>query len=374
MPDALMVSSSFLPGRGGIESYLAELCSELSPRLGVIAPTSRDGETIPGDLGYETVGYPGSMLIPSARVARAVIEECRRSGTDRVLFGTPWPLVLIAPRLRQAGLRYSVIVHGAELLIPAAMPGLRSRLARALAGSDLLLPVSHYTGGKLRTFLERSGARVPAMDVLRARVDLDRFHPAADPGDTRARYGLGSGPLVLSFGRLVKRKGVDRAIAVMSEVAARIPDVSLAIAGTGREMKRLKKQSDRSHAPVRFLGRVPDADAAAIYSTADVFVLPVVDRYRGLEIEGLGVVLLEAGACETPSVTGRSGGTPEAVIHGETGFVIDATDAQGLTDALAHLLQDESLRVRMGKAAREHVRREFSSDRIPQSLLTWLVT
>ena len=372
MPDALMVSSSFLPGRGGIESYLAELCGELAPRLAVLAPERRANETIPTDLPYDAHGYPGSMLVPSAKVARAIVERCRLLGTDKVLFGTPWPLVLTAPRLVEAGLRYSVIVHGAEMLVPSAVPRVKTRLARALAGADLLLPVSHYTGDRLSEFLARCGLRVPSMDVLRARVDLDRFRPDADVDDIRSRLGLGRGPLLLCFGRLVKRKGVDRAIAAMDEIARRVPGTVLAVAGTGPELRSLQRTAERLSAPVNFLGRVPDEDAGALYAASDVFLLPVVDRYRGLEIEGLGVVLLEAGACETPSVTGRSGGTPEAVLDGITGYVVDALDQEALIERTVRLLEDAELRQRMGGAARAHVEKEFSQNRIPPTLLAWL--
>src|SRR5688500_17555645 len=100
MPDALMVTSSFLPGRGGIESYLSELCSLLSPRLAVLAPRARDGIPLPKDLSYPTRGGPGSMLIPDRRVVEATVRLARELGTDRVLFGTPWPLALIGPRLK----------------------------------------------------------------------------------------------------------------------------------------------------------------------------------------------------------------------------------------------------------------------------------
>jgi phosphatidylinositol alpha-1,6-mannosyltransferase len=372
MTDALMVSSSFLPGRGGIESYLAELCAELSPRLAVLAPNEREGRTIPQDLGYETFGYPGSMLLPSKRVANAVVERCRALGTNKVLFGTPWPLVLIGPRLRAAGLRYGVIVHGAEMLVPSVVPIVNRRLARALSQADLLLPVSEFTGRKLSAFLESGRLRMPPSDVLRAAVDLQRFHPEADDGTARARFGLGDGPLLLCFGRLVKRKGVGRALEALEAIERRFPGATLAVAGTGPEMKRLRKQAAGSDARIEFLGRVPDEDAAALYATADVFLLPVVDRYRGLEVEGLGVVLLEAGACGTPSVTGRSGGTPEAVLDGKTGFVVDARDRDELVDAVTRLLENSEHRSEMGRAARLHVEKEFSNDRAPTLLLDWL--
>src|SRR5919106_2624363 len=200
MADALMVSSSFLPGRGGIESYLAALCSELAPRVAVLAPARREGKPIPDGLGYESVGYPGSMLVPTGRIADSIIESVRKIGTDRILFGTPWPLVLLAPKLRRAGLRYAVIVHGAELLVPAAVPFVRGRLARALSGADLLLPVSEFTADKIRTLL-----RSPApIELLRARVDLTRFTPEAPGADARVKLGIRSeGRVILVFGRLV---------------------------------------------------------------------------------------------------------------------------------------------------------------------------
>ena len=372
MPDALMVSSSFLPGRGGIESYLAELCADLSPRLAVFAQAEREGRPIPTDLGYETYGYAGSLLFPSRKVARAIVDRCAAIGTNKVLFGTPWPLVLVAPHLVRAGIRYSVIVHGAEMLVPSVIPVVRRRLARSLAGADRLLAVSEFTAARLREFITKHSGSVPPIDILRAKVDLARFTPNADDGTTRDRYELGPGPLVLAFGRLVKRKGIDRAIAAMKDIEEKAPGARLVVGGTGPEMSRLKKQANRTRASVVFLGRVPDEDAPALYATADVFLLPVVDRYRGLEVEGLGVVLLEAGACETPSVTGRSGGTPEAVIDGKTGFVVDATDQRAIVDATIRLLLDEQLRNEQGRAAREHVESAFSQNRVPPSLLDWL--
>jgi phosphatidyl-myo-inositol dimannoside synthase len=215
MPDAVMVTSSFLPGRGGIESYLAELCSLVAPRIAVLGPRKRDEIPIPQDLGYPAHGYEdGAMLVPSRKVVRAISNLAARYHTTKVIFGTPWPLGLRGPDLTRRGLRYVVIVHGAELLVPAAVPGLRRRLAKALAGADLLLPVSAYTGDALRELIEDHDLPVPPIERLRARVNLDRFHPGVDAGSLRTRLGLlPDDKVVLCLGRLVKRKGVDRLVA-----------------------------------------------------------------------------------------------------------------------------------------------------------------
>lgn len=371
---ALLVTSSFLPGRGGIESYLAELCEAVSPDVAVLAPGTRDGLLLPTGLNYPVRGGPGRMLVPGRRVAAAIVDTARLHDTDKVIFGTPWPLVLTAPRVRRESLRYVVIVHGAELVVPASVPVLRARLAAALAGAELLLPVSEYTGGKIRALLEGTGVRVPPIEVLRARVDLDRFHPDVDPGPARSALGLPADrKVVLCFGRLVPRKGVDRIVRAMPAIRRRVPEATLVVAGTGPEEKRLRELAGES-APgaVVFAGRVPDELAPAYYCLADVFALPVVDRYRGLEIEGLGVVLLEAAACGTPCVTGRSGGTPEAVVDAETGFVIDATEQDVLVDRVAGLLENQHLARQMGQAGRRHVATSFSGEASLAPLVRWL--
>lgn len=367
-----MVSSSFLPGRGGIETYLAELCGALAPRLAVLAPARRGRVPLPRDLPYETRAFRGRLFVPGPRAARATIAAARDLGVHRVLFGTPWPQVLTAPRLRRAGLRYAAIVHGAELLVPAAVPVVRRRLLAALAGADLLLPVSLFTAQRTRELLEEAGERVPPMAVLRARVDLERFRPAAGRDEARARLSIPAGaPVVLCFGRMVARKGIDRLVRALPDVAAAAPDVTLVLAGAGPEEKALRRAAARVPQRVVFAGRVPDEEAAGLYAAADVFALPVADRWRGLDTEGLGVVLLEASACEVPCVTGRSGGTPEAVVDGVTGLVIDARDRERLTGAIVRLLEDRDLARRMGRAGRRHVSEEFGG-RIPEALTQWL--
>lgn len=370
MPDALLVTSSFLPGRGGIESYLAALCDELSPRLAVLAPARRDGRSIPGNLSYPATGLEESMLRPGRAVVRATIDAARRHSTDRILFGTPWPLLLIGPRLKSAGLRYAAIVHGAELVAPAAVPGLRRALVNALRGADALFAVSEYTAERVRAMVGPDG---PNVDVLHARVDVDRFTPDAGGAAARRRLGVPEeAPVVLCFGRLVPRKGVDRLIDTLEPITHRVPGTVLLVAGTGPQLGPLQRRAAAAAAPVVFTGRIAPEEAPQVYAAASVFALPVRDRWFGLEIEGLGVVLLEAAACGVPCVTGRSGGTPEAVVDGTTGFVVDAADEGALVEHVAWLLTHRDEARAMGLAGRDYVTREFANRPLPASLLEWL--
>lgn len=310
------------------------------------------------------------MLAPGRQVVRATIDAAERHETDRVLFGTPWPLIVTGPKLRAAGLRYAAIVHGAELVAPAAVPGLRQVLARALRGADVLYAVSEYTAQRVRALVGASG---PPVDVLRARVDAGRFSPSVDGGAARKRLGIArEAPVVLCLGRLVPRKGVDRLVDAMPAIRARVPDAVLVVAGTGPEYNALRRRAAGTDAPIVFAGRVADEEAPLMYAAASVFALPVADRWFGLEIEGLGVVLLEAAATGVPCVTGRSGGTPEAVLDGRTGFVVDGHDVGAIGERIAWLLSNPDEARAMGAAGRDHVTTVFSNRALPASLLEWL--
>jgi phosphatidyl-myo-inositol dimannoside synthase len=373
MAKALMVTSSFLPGRGGIESYLAELCGVLSPHVAVMAPPSRDGKRLPSDLAYPTLPGRGRMLRPDRHLARLVGGAAERLGTDRILFGTPWPLALLGPHLSRKGFRYASLAFGAELLLPASIPLLRDRLTTALAGADLLLPMSDFTAQRLRSLMSSRKRPSPPIEVLRARIDLDRFSPRAASPEARARFGLNDGQaVVLYLGRLVRRKGVHRLIDALPDLSAGPRRVTLVIAGAGPEEGRLRRLAARAESRVVFAGRVSEDDAPALYTAADVFALPVADRWRGLETEGLGVVLLEAAACGTPCVTGRSGGTVEAVVDGTTGYIVDARKRSELVDALNKVLADPDRASKMGSDGRDFVTLHYPPEHVPESLRHWL--
>jgi phosphatidylinositol alpha-1,6-mannosyltransferase len=249
---------------------------------------------------------------------------------------------------------------------------MRTRIAKALLDADLILPVSNHTADKLRVFLDKRDAVIPPIATLRPRVDLERFQPGVSTSAIRKRLKIKDGtPMVLSFGRLVPRKGTHRLIHAMREVRRHVPTAVLVIAGTGPQEGRLRRLAGDDEWVI-FAERVSDEDAPALYAAADIFALPVADRWLGLEIEGLGVVLLEAGATAIPAITGRSGGTPEAGIDDETGFVINAHRQEELEKKIIWLLTNPIDANRMGVWGHAHVRREFSEAPLPTPLMRWL--
>ncbi|MGH9178336.1 MAG: glycosyltransferase, partial [Acidimicrobiales bacterium] len=171
------------------------------------------------------------------------------------------------------------------------------------------------------------------------------------------------------LGRLVPRKGMDVLVRAAGRLAPRRPGLVLAVAGTGRDLPRLRRLAERSGAAVRFLGGVADQRLPLVYGCADVFAAPCRSRWGGLEQEGFGIVFLEAAACGVPQVAGASGGAAEAVAGGETGLVVRHPADEGeVAAALERLLDDHDLRSAMGRAARHRAVAEFSYDRLATRL------
>src|SRR5207247_1653761 len=138
--------------------------------------------------------------------------------------------------------------------------------------------------------------------------------------------------------RLVPRKGMDTLVEAAARLAPNHPGLTVAVAGAGRDRSRLERLARRSGSPVRFLGRVPDADLPRVHGMADVFAMACRNRWAGLEQEGFGIVFLEAAACGVPQVAGDSGGAAEAVLDGEAGLVVrPAMDAGAVAVAVGGL-------------------------------------
>jgi phosphatidylinositol alpha-1,6-mannosyltransferase len=282
-------------------------------------------------------------------------------GAEAVVLDPAVPLGLIGAGLR---LPYAVLLHGSEVTIPGRLPGTRSLLARVLAQASLLIAAGGYPEAEARRVTDA----LPPIVQIPPGVDTARFTPLApiERASTRARLGLpATGPLVLSISRLVPRKGMDTLIEAGARLSTsgRHPQLTVAIAGQGRDRARLDRLINKTGAPARLLGRIPSPDLPALYACADVFALSCRSRWGGLEQEGFGIVFLEAAAAGIPSVAGDSGGSAEAVIDGETGLVLkDPSDPTALAEAIGQLLSDPARASRQGQAARHRAETDFSYD------------
>jgi phosphatidyl-myo-inositol dimannoside synthase len=359
---SLLVTNDFPPKLGGIQSYLYELWRRLPPGETTVLTTPHPGASEWDDRqDFRVVRARQKVLLPTRALTRDVEALAREVSADVIFLDPMLPLGLIGPRLRSAP--YVVVVHGAEVTVPATVPGLRSLGARVLRGSAAIVAAGGYPArqGVRTAGREQRGVLVPPG------VDGERFHPVdeAERSATRARFGLDPArPLVLGLSRLVPRKGFD----IVIDAVAGMPGVQLAIGGAGRDRARLTRRA-RGNPNVHFLGRVAEADLPGLYGCADAFAMCCRDRWAGVEAEGFGIVFLEAAACAVPAVAGRSGGAHEAVLDGVTGYVVEPRDVDAVRSALTTLCGDAQAHTRMGRAARERAVAEYSYDGLVARLL-----
>lgn len=363
----LLVTNDFLPTVGGIQQYTDNIMSRL-PQAAVFAPDHPEAHGHDSAAGYrvfrsrEPIGRlrgPDGWMLPTGQVVDQVADAAAAHDANVLLFAAPWPLVPVAARL---GLPAVVMTHGAELVMPSRVPGLAGVLARQLRDAALLTTVSAWTGRHLRRLVGDHG---PPIRFLRTGVPLDRFHPDVDGSAIRARHDLGDDPTAVFVGRHVARKGLDVLVEHWSRVRARVPEARLLATGTGDLTDRLAAAAQaRDDDAIVLAGRVPWDELPAHHAAADVFVHPNRTRWFGLEQEGFGVIFLEAQAVGRPVVAGDSGGSPEALVPGRTGLLVDGGDPDDVVDAVASLLADRSRAAEMGRAGRAFVEAHFDWDRI----------
>jgi phosphatidyl-myo-inositol dimannoside synthase len=356
----LLVTNDFPPKLGGIQSYLWELWRRLDPGTFTVLTTPHEGA---GEWDaaqpFRVVRTPERVLLPTASLARRIEALAAETGASLVVLDPALPVGLLGPRLSRP---YGVVLHGAEITVPGRLPLSRALLGRVLRGAAEVVAAGGYPAAEA----ERAAGRPLPTTVVPPGVDPDRFVPldGEQRAKARALFDLpADGRVVVSLSRLVPRKGMDVLVEAAARLAPERPDLVVAIGGSGRDAPRLERLIDRTGAPVRLLGRVPDADLPALYGCADVYAMVCRNRWAGLEQEGFGIVFLEAAACGVPQVAGASGGAAEAVADGETGVVVSTPgDPTAVARALAALLDDPGRRTTMGAAARRRAESEFAYD------------
>jgi phosphatidyl-myo-inositol dimannoside synthase len=365
MTRTLVVTNDFPPRLGGIQTFVEELVRR-RPEGSVVVYTSSWGDTSLYDARqpFPIVRYRRSVLLPTPDVARHAVELLRSYGCDSALFGAAAPLGLLGPRLRAAGAdRIIALTHGHEAGW-AGVPGGSPLLRRIGEGVDVVTYLGSYTRTRIAAAL--SPAAAARMAQLTPGVDDTFFRPDADGESMRRRYGLRGRKVIVCVSRLMPRKGQDVLIEALPAIRSRVPDAALLIVGGGPYHAHLRRLVDstgvREH--VVLTGAVPWAELPAHYAAGDVFAMPCRTRNRGLDVEGLGIVYLEASATGLPVVAGDSGGAPDAVLDGETGYVVPGRDLATVAERISGLLLDEATAGRLGRRGRAWVEEQWRWEQI----------
>ncbi len=378
MKPALFLTLEYPPQVGGIAVYLSRLidCFPLGA-VEVLAPPG-------GDEAHKL-----DMVSPAPIYRRKLLGRLIRPRWLPALYWTDWlcrqdekpscivvshllPMGLVARIMKaRRGIPYAVIVHGMDVALAlSGSRGKRRQAQKVLADASLVAANSTYTAHLAETL----GARKENIVVVRPSPSYPLYY-AVDPdkvANVRSWFGLGSEPVVLSAGRLVERKGFDTCIRAVAELKRGGQGVRYVIVGEGPDRARLEKlaRTKGVEGQVVFAGAVPDSDLAALYSACDVFAM--VPRSLGPDVEGFGIVYLEANLFGKPVIGSRSGGVPDAVLDGKTGLLVDPTKPVEVANAMKMLISDRAMRDSLGQAGRKRVLEEFGWARQGAAFVTMI--
>ena len=372
-PRYLVLTELFLPTKGGTAVWFDEVYRRLGDQTTHILTAA-----VPGAAEHDR-HHPNtihrlnlarhSWLRPSSLPAylRLFLRGLRLGLThrfDAVHAGRVLPEGLVAWLVARLIRRPVVIyAHGEEITTWSRSPRRRRAMRFAYRHADSVIANSDFT----REQLEGLGVDPATITIIHPGVDLERFHPGYETADLRQSIGLKEHQkLILSVGRLSRRKGFDQVIAALPALIDAGIDVCYAIIGIGEDREYLRRWAEEHGVAerVHFLGHVEPADLPRWYCVADLFAMP--NREINGDTEGFGMVFVEAAACDTPSVAGQAGGTAGAVLHGITGLRIDGASATEVTQALQRVLEAPEFLAELGANGERRARTEFSWEAVAQ--------
>jgi phosphatidylinositol alpha-1,6-mannosyltransferase len=343
----LLLAGSYPPETGGIARFMQAFVNGLMKRGVEVEVISQ--------IEMRERGYLNRVW--SCR--NMVIDRASRKSFDRVVASSWSPFAVALPaRVAGRSLPFDVFCHGMDLLEPARSGQYRYLMRRTLRKAGRILANSKYTAN----LALEAGAPKQRITIVHPAVDSNRFVP---------RPKAAAPPILLSVGRIVERKGFDMVIRALPEVLRKFPDLKYVCVGEGPEIARLRLLADSKgvSTSVNWVSGLNDDQLLSHYQSADVFAMPSRLVTRGGSVEGFGIVFLEASACEVPVIGGNSGGIPDAIIEGATGYIVDPGNVEQLASRIIELLSDPGLRQRMGRAGRQRVVQEFSEDKIAECYL-----
>ena len=368
MPSILLVTNDFGPRAGGIETFIIGLLERM-PKGEVIVYTSKQIGSENFDqkwlenFGVKVIRDSSKILLPTPGVIRAVRRVIKHSNIEKIWFGAAAPLAISARFLRVGNVKKIVALsHGHEVWWSKVFP-FNFAMKEISRSVDVLTFLGDYTGSVIGKHFKDKAKLVK----IAPGIDINHFKPERDPSkvnEVRSELKIGSEPLILSVGRLVHRKGQDKLITAMPKILAKRPDTKLLFIGQGPRKVKLDSLVAKYgiEDSVIFLGSIAYADLPKYLNAADLFVMPSRSRLMGLEVEGLGIVYLEASACALPVIAGSSGGAPDALLDGKTGYVVDGMDIDQIANRVLSLIDNPKLAKEMGEAGRAWVESNWSWD------------
>jgi len=356
----LCITNDFGPRAGGIETFVIGLIERM-PFGSVLVYTSQQGDTAAYDqqwlekYGVEVIRDKSKVLLPSFRVGRAVRALVRQRGIRKVFFGAAAPLGLLAHSLRRAGVtRIVALTHGHEVWWAKLWP-FTWAIRHIGNGVDVLTYLGEFTRKAISRSLSERAQK--SMVRIAPGIDTAHFAPDANADQLKRELDLEGKRVIVSVGRLVHRKGQDTLVESLPQILKSFPDAHILFVGVGPHLEYIHKRAIQLEVlnHISFVGRVKYSELPRFISVGEVFAMPSRSRLAGLEVEGLGIVYLEASACELPVVGGLSGGAPDALLERETGFAADGLNPESVAQSVITLFEDPAKAREMGKRGRRWI-------------------
>ena len=355
----LFVTNDFGPRAGGIETFIIGLIQR-RPFGQTIVYTSFQENSAQFDAdwlanyGVRVIRDRSKILLPTPRVALQLRGIIKKEGITTAAFGAAAPLGLLSASMKRAGVvRTVALTHGHEVWWAKVFP-FNLLLRRIGSTVDVLTYLGEFTRKAISKAL--SARAQSAMVKIAPGIDVEHFIPT-DASPLRESLGLADKKVIVSVGRLVHRKGQDHLIEAMPEILKNVPRAHLLLVGEGPYREHLQNlvHQLKLESSVTFIGRIQYQDLPMYICVGDIFAMPSRSRLMGLEVEGLGIVYLEASSCGLPVLAGDSGGAPDAVIQNETGLVVSGTDNKEIASAAVALLTNLEASQKMGTVGRQWI-------------------
>lgn len=355
----LFVTNDFGPRAGGIETFIIGLIQRRPFGTTVIYTSFQENsEQYDSDwlanYGVRVIRDRSKILLPTPRVAFNLREIIKREGITTAAFGAAAPLGLLSASMKRVGITRTVaLTHGHEVWWAKVFP-FNLLLRRIGSTVDVLTYLGDFTRAAISQGI--SAKAQSSMVKVAPGIDVDHFIPT-DASALRESLGITKKKVIVSVGRLVHRKGQDCLIKSMPQILSRVPDAHLLLIGQGPYREHLQElvRKHRLESSVTFVGRIEYKDLPMYLCAGEIFAMPSRSRLMGLEVEGLGIVYLEASSCGLPVLAGSSGGAPDAVVQNITGLVVDGTNHEQIATAAIELLNNSSASQLMGAAGRQWI-------------------
>ena len=365
MGRTLVITNDFPPRPGGIQTFGYEIVRRFDPESVTVLTSNWEGAAeFDAAQDFKIVRANTQTLVPSKSTLSMAREIVVAENITRVLFGAAAPLGLLAAPLRKLGVTNIVGMTQGHETGWAMTPGTRQALRKIGNDTDYLTYISEYTHKKIAKALSPSAAA--RMRRIVPGVDSTEFSPDNLSSGNQLRTELGwiDRPVIVCVSRLMARKGQDELIRALPMIQQTVANASLIIVGDGpyrKDLERLVKKLGLENF-VHLTGKVSQTELSKWYAAGDIFAMPCRTRMGGWDVEGLGIVFLEGSATGLPVIVGDSGGAVDAVIDGETGYLVDGTNTAEIAERIAYLFANPDVAKKMGEAGRNWVTQEWTWD------------